>query len=189
MSKIDQDKKEAFKACIRGAIREKCAEYTSKNGSIGYNEGKNIVAFVETVFMRYTKTVPKQIKAADKLALAVIAPTKKEKMKLIKSVAASMSGVGGLAAILTGIGTALGWGAGAVASVIAWFTGASMLGPIGWLFIGASLSVCAGYFYYSSSDAKDAERFENVLISGLENAIDQIWNDYGSDLGSVTLDR
>lgn len=44
----DSDYKEAFKARIRGAIREKCTELTaSSSGAIGYNEGKNIVEFIE----------------------------------------------------------------------------------------------------------------------------------------------
>ncbi len=90
-----------------------------------------------------------------------------------------MSGIGGLAAIISGIAIALGWGAGTVAAVVSWFTGASMLGPIGWISAGASLTVVAGYFYFTSSDAKDAEHFENVLICGLEKAIDEIWGQYG----------
>ena len=53
-----EDKKEAFKASIRGAIREKCTALTNEKGAIGYNDGKNIVEFVEMVFMRYTHTVP-----------------------------------------------------------------------------------------------------------------------------------
>ena len=44
----DSDYKEAFKAKVRGAIREKCTELTaSGSGAIGYNEGKNIVEFIE----------------------------------------------------------------------------------------------------------------------------------------------
>lgn len=179
--------KEAFKASIRGAVREKCTELTNQKGSIGYNDGKNIVEFVEMVFMKYTHTVPKQVKAACQLALATIAPSITEKKKLIKAVATSMSGIGGLAAIITGIGMALGWGTGVMTAVIAWFTGASMLGPIGWIFAGASLTVCAGYFYFSSDDAKDAERFENALIGGLEKAIDEIWNNHGSELEVALL--
>lgn len=44
----DSDYKEAFKARIRGAIREQCTKLTaSSSGAIGYNEGKNIVKFIE----------------------------------------------------------------------------------------------------------------------------------------------
>lgn len=173
------EQKQVFKTRLCGAIKEKCTQITSEHKKISYNDGKNITAFVELVFEQFLGFCPKQITAANLLALAFIAPTLKEKKKLIKTVVSSMSGLAGLAAILAGIGIAAGWGAGVVASVIAWFTGASLFGPIGLMFVGASLTVCAGYFYFSSDDAKDAERFERVLVEGLDKAIDEIWEEQG----------
>lgn len=177
-----EEKKQTFKTLIDGAISEKCAELTSQKGKISYNDGKNIVEFVEMVFVKHLGFTPKQIKAACALALTFIAPSTKEKVKLLKSVGSIMAGLAGLASIVTGIGLACGWGAGTIAAIMAWFTGVSMLGPIAWIVTGTSVVVIAGYFYFSSDDATDAERFENVLKGGLDKAIDEIWREYGDKI-------
>jgi len=178
----NEEAKQAFISRLNGAIRTKCTELTKEKSAITYNEGKGVVQFIDVIFISFLGFVPKQIQATEKLALTFIAPSLKEKKKMIKNVVSTMSGISGLAAIISGIGLALGWGAGTVAAVVAWFTGASMLGPIGWISAGASLTVVAGYFYFSSSDAKDAEKFETVLIGGLEEAIDGIWGEYGEQI-------
>lgn len=143
--------------------------------------------FVELIFMHHIGTVPKQINVACQLSLTFIAPSLMEKRKLIKTATSLTSGTAGLVAIIGGIGAAVGWGSGTIAAVIAWFTGASILGPVGWIVAGGTLTVIAGYFYFSSSNAKDAERFENALISGLEKAIDEIWPQYGDSLKSCGM--
>ena len=180
----NEEAKQAFISRINGAIRTKCTELTKEKNAISYNEGKGIVQFVDMIFINFLGFVPKQIQSTGSLALTFIAPSLKEKKKMIKNVFSTMSGIGGLAAIVNGIGIALGWGAGTVATVGAWFTGTSMSGPIGWISAGASLTIIAGYFYFSSSDAKDAEKFETVLIGGLEKAIDEIWGEYGEKITS-----
>ena len=129
----NEESKQALKNRICGAISEKCTELTNQTGTISYNDGKNIVHFVHMVFLEYINFVPKQIVAACDLSLAFIAPSMKEKKKLLKRVGTTMGGLGGLAAIITGIGIALGWGTGVVAAIIAWFTGVSLLGPIAWI--------------------------------------------------------
>ena len=178
-----EEKKQAFKTLIEGAISEKCTELTRQNdGKISYNEAKNIVHFVEMVFVKHLGFTPKQITAACSLALTFLAPTTKEKVKMLKTVVSTMSGICGLAAIIGGVGLACGWGAGTVAAVVAWFTGTSMLGPFAWIVSGTSVIVIAGYFYFSSDDAKDAERFEKVLKGGLDKAIDEIWREYGDKI-------
>ena len=179
-----EEEKQLFKNRLCGAISEKCTELTCSNGKITYNDGKNIVHFVHMVFLDYINFVPKEVVAACDLSLAFIAPTLKEKKKLIKNVATTMGGAAGLVAIITGIGIALGWGAGVVAAVTAWFMGGPMLGPIFWIFGGASLAAIAGYFYFSNDDAKEAERFERVLNSSLDKAIDEIWSNYGTPIAA-----
>ena len=178
-----EEKKQAFKTLIKGAISEKCTELTGKNGGrISYNEGKNIVEFVEMVFFKHLGFAPKQIQAACTLALTFIAPSTKEKIKLLKKVIITMSGIAGLGAIITGIGLACGWGAGAIAAISAWFAGVSILGPIAWIVSGTAIAVIAGFFYFSSDDAKDAEKFEKALLGGLDKAIDEIWPEYGDKI-------
>ena len=178
-----EEKKQAFKTLIEGAISEKCTELTRQNdGKISYNEAKNIVHFVEMVFVKHLGFTPKQITAACSLALTFLAPTTKEKVKLLKKVVTTMSGIAGLAAIITGIGLACGWGVGIIKAIVLWFIGPSIFGPIAWIVSGTSIVVIAGYFYFASDDAKDAERFEKVLTAGLDKAIDEIWPEYGDKI-------
>jgi len=177
-----EEKKQAFKTRIKGAISEKCAELTSQNGKISYNEAKNIVHFVEKVFLKHLGFTPKQITAACSLALTFLAPTTKEKVKLLKNVVTTMSGIAGLAAIIAGIGLACGWGVGIIKAIVLWFVGTSTLGPIAWIVSGTSIIVIAGYFHFASDDAKDAERFEKALTAGLDKAVDEIWREYGDKI-------
>ena len=105
---------------------------------------------------------------------------------MIKNAIATVSGVGGIAALIAALGAALGWGAGAVAAVTAWFTGASLLGPIAWAAIGVSLTVIAGYFVMKDSVVK-FDVFENALINGVSSTISGIWNEYGDRLLKMTV--
>ena len=171
--------KQAFKNRICGAINEKCTVLTNANGKITYNDGKNIVQFVNMVFLDYIKLVPKEIVVACDLSLTVIAPSVKERKLLIKKVTTTIGGLGGLGAIITGIGMALGWGAGTVAAVTAWFTGVSLFGPVAWIVSGTAIAAIAGYFYFSSDDASMSANFERALVKGLDKAIDEIWGEYG----------
>lgn len=177
-----EEKKQAFKSQISSAISQKCTELTAEKKAITYNEGKGIVASVNGVFDSCLGFVPKQISAACDLALVFIAPSMKEKMEIIKTIVGTVGGLAGLAAIIAGIGMAVGWGAGAIAAITAWFTGTSMAGPVGWIFAGVSIAAIAGYFYFSDSEAANAERFEKALKGGLESAIDEIWTEYGDVL-------
>ena len=175
----NEKSKQAFKNLVCGAINEKCTELTKTNGKITYNDGKNIVQFVNMVFLDYIEFVPKEIVVACALYLAVIAPSARERKMLIKKVTTTIGGLGGLGAIVTGIGMALGWGAGTIAAVTAWFTGVSILGPVAWIASGAAITAIAGYFYFSSDDASKAEKFERSLVKGLDKSIDEIWEEHG----------
>ena len=179
-----EEKKQAFVGQIKSAISQKCTVLTSEKNAISYNEGKGITASVNGVFDSCLGFVPKQISTACDLALVFIAPSMKEKMERIKTIATTVGGLVGLAAIITGIGIAVGWGAGTIAAITAWFVGASVAGPVGWIVSGVSIAVIAGYFYFSDSEAANSERFENALKGGLEKAIDEIWNEYGEVLYS-----
>ena len=179
-----EQKKQAFVSQIKSAISQKCTELTAAKKSITYNEGKGIVASVNGVFDSCLGFVPKQISTACDLALVFIAPSMKEKMELLKTIVGTVAGLGGLAAIVAGIGMAVGWGVGTIAAITAWFTGTSIAGPVGWIFAGITLATIAGYFYFSDSEAANAERFENALKGGVESAIDEIWAEYGEMLYS-----
>ena len=172
--------KEFFKSRLKIAISNSCKELTSEVHKISYNDGKNIINKVRSIFIEYMGFTPKEIDGACNMALIFIAPSMKEKKVLIKRIVISVGTTSALAAIITGIGLALGWGAGAIATVIAYFTGVSLLGPIAWITAGTLIAVLAGYFYFSSSDATEAEQFEQALTGGIDKAIDEIWNQFGN---------
>ena len=137
---------------------------------------------MENVFRSRVRYVPKEINAACNLALIILAPSTAAQVELIKTIVSTCGGLAGLGAIIAGVGMALGWGTGTVAAVVAWFTGTSVAGPLGWILGGVSAVVIAGYFYFSSDDAENAEKFEKALINGLDKAIDKIWPQYGDKL-------
>lgn len=179
----NNENKEIFKSRLKMAISNSCKELTSKEHKISYNEGKNITNQVRNVFIGYIGFTPKEIDGACDMALIFIAPSMKEKKLLIKKIVAGVGSTAALAAIITGVGLALGWGTGIVAAVIAYFTGISLLGPVAWISAGAIIAVLAGYFYFSSTDESEAEQFEKALTGGVEKAIDEIWNQYGERIG------
>ena len=101
----------------------------------------------------------------------ILPPSALEREQLIKGA----FGIGGGAA---GIGGALGWGAGVIASVSAFFVGTSLAGPAGWAISGITLAGIAAYFATTSNEAKDTERFLNVLKSSTGRAVEVIWPEY-----------
>ena len=84
--------------------------------------------------------------------------------------------------IITGIGLALGWGAGVIAAFKAWLVGGAFLGPVGWITGGIALAAIAAYFALTDDQAKDTERFMNALKGGLKEAIMPVWADFGDHL-------
>lgn len=116
--------------------------------------------------------VPPEIEAACQMSLAVLAPSARERMRKLKLALGASSGVAGMASVIAAIATALGWGSGMVATVIAVFTGTSVVGPIAWLAGGALLLAIAGYFVVSSNDAKVvSDKAIEVLRVGVDKAV------------------
>ena len=171
---------------MNSVIRKQLVVFNNNNGQFGYNEGKIVVSSVNDFFLKNLGIIPKQIKVACDLSLVFLAPSVKEKKKLLKDILLMAGGIGGVAAILGGIGMAAGWGAGLIARFIAWCVGTSWSGPIGWIIGGVTLATLASYFYFKKEDgATDAEKFEEVLIGGLDKAVDEIWAEHGIKLSGV----
>ena len=98
------------------------------------------------------------VEVACTLSEAIVAPGRLERVKLLKA-AVGIAGTGsGITLILVGIGHALGWGAGVIAAVIAWFTGHALLGPIGWIVCGVSLVAIAAYFAVATGNPATASQ-------------------------------
>lgn len=171
-----------FKGVLESTIDAKFAEIMNskppKEHFLNYVDSATLTTAVRNIFKNKLKVTPPQVEAACKLSEAVLAPTAKERQGLIKAAVGFGGGAAGIAMIIGGIGVALGWGAGAVASVTAFFMGSTIAGPVGWISAGVAIAAVAGYFALTGSPQKDTERFMRVLKNSINQAVDAIWHQY-----------
>lgn len=176
----------SFKAALESTIDAKYAEImlgkTDTNRFLTYIDGQILTASVRNVFKGALRVTPPQVEAACNLSDAILAPSGGERQRLLKTAVGSGGGAAGMGMIIAGVAGALGWGAGALASVSAFFVGTSMAGPIGWAMSGAALAGVAVYFATTSDQDKDTERFIRVLKTSTARAVDAIWLEHGESL-------
>jgi hypothetical protein len=178
-----------FFSALESTIDVKFSEIMSNKGEtskfLTFVDSQIMSASVRNVFKNALDVVPPQIEAACKLSEAILAPSAQEREQLIKSAVGIGGGAAGIGMIITGIGGALGWGAGILASVSAFFVGTSIAGPAGWAIAGITLAGIAAYFATTSNQAKDTERFLSVLKSSTNRAVEAIWPEYETALVKV----
>lgn len=171
-----------FKAALESTINVKFAEIMKGKPDtdrfLTYIDGQILTGSVRNVFKSALGVTPAQIEAACGLSEAILAPSSDERERLIKTAVGVGGGATGIAMIIAGVGSALGWGAGVIASVSAFFVGTSMAGPIGWGVAGVALAGTAAYFATTSNKHTDTERFLNVLKSATSRALDAIWSQH-----------
>lgn len=185
-SEINRDK---FKAALESTIDAKFADIMRLKQGVEaymtYVDAQLLTASVRNVFKSLLQVNPPQVEAALMLAEAVLAPSAKEKSNLIKAAVGVGGGTAGIGIVIGSIGAALGWGAGAVASMGAFFTGTSMAGPIGWGIAGISIAAIAGYFASTSNNQTDTERFVKAVKGSTAKAVDAIWVQYEMELSKI----
>lgn len=183
--------KDEFKAKLKTTIDAKILELLREHNTncLSYTDAMAVTHMVRNIFITPLGSVPNEIEVVCLLSEAVLAPSKREKEKLIKKAKGLTAGVVGLFAIISAIVTALGWGLGAKAAMIAWFTGISSLGPIGIGLAGVTALVIAGYFMFSDDKEKLLEKFKKALENGLDHAVDEIWNKYKEKLSQVKVTK
>lgn len=178
-----------FTSALDSTIDVKFAEIMSCKADtdkfLTFVDSQILTASVRNVFKNALDVVPPQIEAACKLSEAILAPSAQEREQLIKSAVGIGGGAAGIGMIIAGIGGALGWGAGIIASVSAFFVGTSLAGPAGWAIAGVTLAGIAAYFATTSNQTKDTDRFLNVLKSSTGRAIEAIWPEYETALVKV----
>ena len=152
---------------------------------LSYFDFQAITTKVRNVFINHISEVPPQIEAACELAEVVITPTLQGKKDKLKAIVGITGGTAGIAMVVGGIGAALQWGAGVIAAVGAFFAGASIAGPIGWISGGVAVTAIAGYFAFSKDDAVNTERAVKALKSSLSEAVEIIWDEYGAKLEKI----
>ena len=185
-SQINRDK---FKAALESTIDVKFADIMRSKKEpqvfLTYIDAQILTSSIRNVFKSALNVTPPQVEAALLLSEAILAPSEKERENLIKSAIAISGGASGIGMVIGGIGQALGWGAGAIANVGAWFAGSSIAGPIGWVVAGVSLVVITGYFAVTSNKQTDTERFVRALKKSTAKAVDAIWDQHESVLSKT----
>ncbi len=171
-----------FKGILESTIDAKFAEIMNTKGSkesyLNYVDSATLTTAVRNIFKAKLRITPPQVEAACKMSEAVLAPSAKERENLIKAAVGFGGGAAGIAMIVGGIGAVLGWGAGVVAAVTAFFMGSTIAGPVGWITTGIAVAAVAGYFALTGTPQKDTERFVKVLKSSLFQAVDAVWHQY-----------
>jgi hypothetical protein len=159
-------------------MKAKPASGNPQGQALSYFDIQAITAKLKGLYRGPLGSVPAQIETACGLAEVLLAPSKTEKEKIIKNVASISGGAAGLAMIIGGIGTALGWGAGIITAVGTFFAGASVAGPVGWIAGGVAVAAIAGYFALKKDDPQLSEKAINALKQGMREAIPSVWAEH-----------
>lgn len=183
-------REEEFTSKLVSTINAKFAEIMAAKPAdakfLNYLDALAISQSVRNVFMN-TKLnyVPNLIEATLNICETVMSPTKAEKIEKIKKAGGLLGGTTGIAMIIAGIATALGWGASVIAAVTAFFVGVSLVPVIGWIAGGVSVAAIAGYFAFSGSDPiKNTESYLNAMREGLKKAMPEVWKEFGDELSN-----
>ena len=182
-------KQAAFKSKLDSAIDAKLFDILARKPDnqqfLTFMDAITLTTAVKNIFKSKLQICPEQVKVACTLSEATLAPTLATRIKLIKAVVGFGGGLTGLVMIITGIGMALGWGTGVISTVIAFFVGTPLTGPIGLIVGGVGIAGVAGYFAVTGNPQKNTERFRKALKGGLDQAIDAIWEEYGDRLSDT----
>ena len=159
-------------------INAAIADKTEDNKHIGYLDAVRLSDIVGQATEDQFGEAPPAVEAVCTLCEAIMSPTHADRIKKIKAVLATVGTSGGLAMVILAIGTALGWGAGMIATATAFFCGTSILGPIGWATAGMAILTISGYFALTCNETVKTERYHAALKDGLKEAINSCWKDY-----------
>ncbi len=153
----------------------------SQNDVFTLSDGENIVTALLAVVKKDYNKIPPEIKVACDLSLAIIAPSTLEKTRYIKSAVGVAGGLTGIGSVLGALSMVMGWGAGVLAAVKAFFIGVSLTGPIALAVGGLTIAGIATYFAFKKEDdATRAQKFKEALIKQTEKAVETTWNQYKS---------
>lgn len=148
-----------------------------------YIDAQAVTNVLSAYFMNKIGLIPKKVKAACDLSLAVIAPSNRIRLNHLKSALGLAGGSAGIGLLIGALGTALGWGASTVAVVTAFFTGTSLTGPIGFGVLGVGLASISVYFaFHKDSNSVIANKFAELLKKQSEKVVELLWSQYGEKL-------
>lgn len=151
-----------------------------KHQYINYQELQSICHTIKNYFISHVGEPVKEVDGACELALAILAPDAVTRANHVKDAYSFIGGLAGVGAIITGIGLALGWGAGVIAAVTAFFVGSSVTGPLALVLVGLAAVGVAAYFAYSNdTEIELSNKAMKVLKEGIKGAMPAIWKKYG----------
>lgn len=164
---------------ITAAYKSICEKKKAENSSFEYSDAQYITSAVKKVFTDKCGELPNLIDAACNISLAVIAPDKKEKIRLLKLASSGVGTVAGVGLILGSVLTVIG----AASAHVSWWAalwGASATIPVVGPAIGAAggvtlLGVASYFIFHKESKEKIAEKFFNSLIKSISKAVEQLW--------------
>ncbi len=187
-AEITVTEKDKFKTRLNNTIQVKFSELMKNKAegerAIDFIEAKTLTTTVRNIFINRLGIVPPQVEMACLMSEAVVAPDKIALFELIKAALVIGGGVAGFGIVIAAVGTALGWGAGVIASVTTFFAGASISGPIGWAILGLAITGIATYYAFSGSKMELTQRFLDTLEKSTQSAVDTIWPEYGEKLSA-----
>ncbi|MBR2873382.1 MAG: hypothetical protein IKB99_07785 [Lentisphaeria bacterium] len=157
----------------------------SPNGKLSYAGAKTILANVRALFKERTGVIPAEVEKACLLSEAIVAPSRKAKIKLLKAAGGIGGSIACIVAIISQIGIILGWGKGVTAAVTAFFVGTSFTAQYITIGIAAGVMGLALYFIVRGSDAERTEKFIKALKRSCCAAVDSVWDEYGDKLAAA----
>jgi hypothetical protein len=179
---MQQQFKDTLKSTVDIKISERLAKKPAEKPYLDFVDAQIITTYVHNIFKKSLSFTPRQVSAACALSKAVLAPSEKDRQAMVKSAVGFAGGTAGIGMVISAVGTALGWGAGIIATMTALFVGSSFAGPIMWGVGGLSLVAVSAYFARTSSHQTDTARFIDVLQASLEKAVEAIWDEHGEKL-------
>ena len=162
---------------IVAMIQKQSFKSKNKNSRhYNYIDSKTISLTIRNLFNKELSYVPDEIETVCCLTEAILSPSLKIKIELLKKAVGVGGGLAGISAIITGIAGALGWGASVITSFTTFFTGVALAGPLAWVLGGVGIATIAGYFALSNDEYKNDEKYRKALKEALNSAIDNIWD-------------
>lgn len=166
------------------AIDTAYAEIVTKKDAehqyVTYHELQAICHLVKNFFISRVGEPVKAVDGACELALAVLAPDTVTRLNHVKMAYSFIGGLAGVGAIVTAVGLALGWGAGIISTITAFFVGTSFTGPLALGLMGlAAVGVAAYFAFNNDSEIERSNKAMRVLKDGIKGALPEIWKEHG----------
>ena len=180
---MNDQAKENFKRAFNHTIDTKFCEILNANGgTLSYAGGKSLINIVRGIFYTKLKSIPVEIEKGCLFTEVLIAPSVKEKARLLRAIIGIGGTVAGTMMILSALAAVLGWGNSVWAAIAIFVSGVSLVGPLLLGSAGMTIIGVAIYFAMTGDDAEKAGKFLNALKSNCNAAVDNIWDEYGAEL-------